>query len=68
MKWHRVTAATLGCVSVLVLPGIGWADPQDRPVAGCPQGASVSSPLGRPAVFTRPGPLRTLITAAAKGT
>lgn len=29
---------------------------------------TVSSPLGRPAVFVRPGPLRRLIIKAAEGT
>jgi sulfoquinovosidase len=33
-----------------------------------PRNLTVSSPPGRPAVFTRPGPLRSLIIKAARGT
>jgi alpha-glucosidase len=51
----------------VVLPPGRWVHEwTDRAYTG-PRTVTVSSPLGRPAVFVRPGPLRSLIIKAAKG-
>ncbi len=49
------------------LPPGRWVHVWTGRVYTGPRAVTVSSPLGRPAVFTRPGPLRRIIVKAARG-
>ncbi|MBV8989214.1 MAG: alpha-glucosidase, partial [Solirubrobacterales bacterium] len=40
MRYWRVVVMTAGLLVVLAPPGVGWADPQDRPVGICPSGSN----------------------------
>lgn len=50
----------------VILPPGRWVHVWSGRVYQGPRTVTVASPLGRPAVFTRPGPLRKIIITAAK--
>lgn len=54
--------------TTLRLPPGRWVEVWTGRQYSGPRRLTVPAPLGHPAVFTRPGPLRKIITAAAKGT